>query len=486
MRLGDLIAQCPPALFDVDVEQLTNDSREAKPGALFFAIEGSTRDGHEFAAQTTATAVVTRATHPQAAQLRQALRGRLIEVDDTRRALGEAACAFYNHPSKKLAVCGVTGTNGKTTSTYLLEALLKEWSLRPAVIGTVENRFGDKRVASTHTTPDALGLQKLLHEFLKMGASAVAMEVSSHALDQKRTWGMKFEAALFTNLTQDHLDYHGMMEEYYRAKARFFLDYPVKARAVHAEDQYGQRLVADCMQKGLSVVTFGRMGCNVNYGKLHLSAQGIEGNIELAQKGVTQQLHIKSPLLGAFNAQNIAGVVAVGVGLGMPLTKISAAIANARQVPGRMETIPNTRGATVAVDYAHTPDALENVLRTARSLCVGRLHCLFGCGGDRDPGKRSIMGAAAERLADEIYVTSDNPRTEDPQAIVNDILKGLKKPEQAHVSLDRRAAIGALIAALKPGDMAIIAGKGHEDYQIIGTQKLPFDDRDVAREFLSK
>lgn len=484
MKASELLKECPAALSNLEITDVTQDSRQAGPGTMFFAVEGSTRDGHEFAASVSASIVVINKDHAKAAELRSKVGSKLIEVSDTRRALAEAACNLHLHPSKKLVVCGVTGTNGKTTSTYLLEALLREWGMRPAVIGTVENRFGDKKVASTHTTPDAVGLQRLLKDFLKLGATAVAMEVSSHALDQHRTGGMQFEAALFTNLTQDHLDYHKTLEHYYQSKAKLFLDYPVKARAVHADDPYGERLVSECLQRGFQVVTFGRRGCNVNYEQLHLSSNGIEGDLTVSYKGATQKLHVKSPLLGLFNAQNIAGVVAVGLGLGIPLAKISAAIANAKQVPGRMETVPNDKQVTVIVDYAHTPDALENVLKTARAICRGRLLCLFGCGGDRDPGKRPIMGAIAEELSDAVYVTSDNPRTEDPQSIIDDILKGLKAPASANVIIDRRAAIAAMIKELKPGDIALIAGKGHEDYQIIGTEKLPFDDRAVALENL--
>ena len=487
-RLIDLLPKnSPSSIAELEITSLTQDSRQAGPGALFFAVQGTSRDGHEFIESLPkAAAFVVNSGHSLLAALKKKpeLQNRLIEVPDTRRALAEAACRFYGEPSRRLAVCGVTGTNGKTTSTYLLEALLQEWSMRPAVIGTVENRFGTKKFTATHTTPDAVELQRLLHQFLKEGATAVAMEVSSHALDQWRVGGMHFEAALFTNLTQDHLDYHGTLENYYSAKARLFLEYPVKVRAVHADDQFGERLVSECLQRGLNVITFGRRGCNVNYENLHLTSAGISGDLLITVKGTTQKLHVNSPLLGSFNAQNLAGVVAVGVGMGMPFAKISSALAHAKQVPGRMESIANDRGITVVVDYAHTPDALENVLKTARALCTKKLFCVFGCGGDRDAGKRPVMAATAEKLADEIYLTSDNPRTEDPHKIIADVSKGLTRPQNAHIVPDRRAAIGAAIKAMNKGDMLIIAGKGHEDYQIIGTTKLPFDDRAVAAENL--
>lgn len=493
MKLGDLIPEARDPLASVTINQLTQDSREARAETLFFAIEGSTHDGHDFLSKVLSkgAVAVARAGHPCLASLGNQMN--IIEVTDTRQAMGEAAARFHGEPSKHMLACGVTGTNGKTTSTYLLEALLEAWGQKTAVIGTVENRFGEYRVPSTHTTPGSLGLQSLLSDFARHGATAVAMEVTSHALDQKRVAGVKFDAAIFTNLTQDHLDYHQTMEEYYQAKARFFFDYPsLRVRAIHVEDPYGKRLAEECRARGLEAITFGREGCDVNYGELALSARGIEGEVPINFSGAMRSIPIRSPMIGSFNVQNLTGAIAVGVGLGIPPEIISSALATACQVPGRMETVPNERGITVVVDYAHTPDALEKALKTLHALLAAestphstkRLLCVFGCGGDRDATKRPLMGEIAERLADTVFVTSDNPRTEDPGKIIDDILSGFKRLDQAHRFPDRKIAINHAISLARAGDIVLIAGKGHEDYQIVGTQKLPFDDRKVATEAL--
>jgi UDP-N-acetylmuramoyl-L-alanyl-D-glutamate--2,6-diaminopimelate ligase len=486
MRIIDLIPNPPPytprALVLSEVNHITTDSREATHGTLFFAIEGTTRDGHDFvdaALKAGATAAVIRKDHPRVLQLAGL---RCIEVDDPKVELGHAASRLNGNPSNELVICAVTGTNGKTTSTYLLESILNEWKKPTAVIGTVENRLGTHKIAATHTTPDAIALQKMLADFKNHGAKAVAIEVSSHALEQKRVVGTNFAAALFTNLTQDHLDYHGTLENYFLAKTKLFLDFPLQTRAIHADDEYGARLIEICEKRGFNVIRFGRTGHAVNYGALHLSDQGIDGTIDT----IKGPIKIRSKLLGSFNAQNLAGAAAVAIGLGIPNEVIGNGLSKANPPPGRMETVPNKRNLTVVVDYAHTPDALENALKTLKSLCKNRLLCVFGCGGDRDPGKRPIMGAIAEKLADEIFVTSDNPRTEDPDAIVDAIFTGIKASHNAHRITDRARAIAEAIKALRPGDILLIAGKGHEDYQIIGTQKLPFDDRLIARENLEK
>lgn len=465
---------------------LTSDSRAVKPGIIFFAVEGTSRDGHDFVKQALAQgalATVIRADHPRAKEL-CAFSPAVVSVKDTRQALGEAASRFYGDPSRKLRVCAVTGTNGKTTTTYLLEAVLSEHGWNTAVIGTVENRLGAYRVMATHTTPDPVNLQKLLNDFLERGAKAIAIEVSSHALDQKRVSGMSFETAIFTNLTQDHLDYHHTLEAYFVAKSTLFFDYPLKVRAIHLDDPYGDRLAHECRKRGLEVITFGSRAANVNYGDLKLLPNSIEGVVNIDYAGKRDSVEISCPLLGAFNAQNIAGVIAASIGLGIPCATIHTALSNAKQVPGRMETVANKRNLTVVVDYAHTPDALEKALKALRGVCRGKLLCVFGCGGDRDPGKRPIMGGIAERLADRIFVTSDNPRTEKPDLIIESILSGISDRARVKTIADRRAAIGAAISELEIRDILLIAGKGHEDYQIIGTTKTHFDDREVVREYL--
>lgn len=486
MKLAALICDAPHALAETEISMLTHDSRQAASGALFFAIEGTTRDGHDYVAEVVGKGAlaVVRKDHPKAREIESASGGRLVWVSDTRLALGKVASRFYGEPSNDLVVCGVTGTNGKTTTTYLMEAVLSVAGLKPAVIGTVENRLGDYRVESSHTTPDALGLQKLLRDFVDRGATAVSMEISSHALDQKRVAGLKIDCAIFTNLTQDHLDYHGTMEEYFLAKTKLFFDYPLKARVIHTDDAYGARLAKLCAERGFEVITTGRQGCTVSYGALGISADGIVGSVAINFRGTKKTIELRSPLLGAFNAQNLAGAIGAGLGLGIDPEAIARALTTARQVPGRMQTVPNTRGCTVVVDYAHTPDALDKALKTLRPLCRGKLVCVFGCGGDRDPLKRPIMGELAARLADEVFVTSDNPRTEDPEKIIDQIMTGMQSSGQVRRTGDRRAAIAQAIGVLRPGDILLIAGKGHEDYQIIGTKKLPFDDREVALENL--
>ena len=443
MKLIDIMPTAPAALAGTEITQITQDSREAHEGTLFFAIEGNTRDGHDFVSDVVIkkSLAVVRKNHDHLSNL--ADRSRLLEVADPRALYGETAALFYGSPSHRLLIIGVTGTNGKTTSTYLLEALLRAWGQRPAVIGTVENRFGDYRLESSHTTPDARALQKIFQDFAHRGATAVCMEVSSHALDQQRTHGTRFEAALFTNLTQDHLDYHPTMEDYFRAKARFFLEYQVKVRAIHHDSDpgsYGKRLVALCVAAGKEVITFGPTDCNVNYGELKATASGITGVLAVNYRGAQQRLTMRSPMIGGFNVQNLAGAVAVGIGLGIPPETISSALASAGQVPGRMEAVPNKNGVTVVVDYAHTPDALEKALSTLKRLTTRRLICVFGCGGDRDAGKRPMMGGIAERLADVVFVTSDNPRTEKPDNIIDQVLAGFKTPAHARRIPDRRAA----------------------------------------------
>ncbi|MBI3556879.1 MAG: UDP-N-acetylmuramoyl-L-alanyl-D-glutamate--2,6-diaminopimelate ligase [Deltaproteobacteria bacterium] len=484
MKLIEILPAAPAALTAVEISLITQDSREARAGTIFFALEGSQRDGHDFVPDVVVKGAVAVVRRDHARTLNLADRSRIIEVDDTRKSYGEAASRFQDQPSQRLLICGVTGTNGKTTSTYLLEALLTSWGRKPAVIGTVENRFGSYRLESAHTTPDARSLQKIFSDFASRGADAICMEVSSHALDQQRVWGTRFEAALFTNLTQDHLDYHSDMDDYFRAKAGLFLDYPLKIRAIHHDDPYGKRLAALCKSNGREVLTFGGLGCNVNYGGLRVSADGIEGELAVSAGGRDFSITVRSPMIGAFNVQNLAGAVTVAIGLGIPPETISAALANAGQVPGRMEKVPNTHGLTVVVDYAHTPDALEKALTALKQLGPKRLLCVFGCGGDRDAGKRPLMGAIAERLADVVFVTSDNPRTENPDQIIEMIMVGLKDPARARRINDRQAAIAQAISILREKDILLIAGKGHEDYQIIGTQKLPFDDRLVAQENL--
>lgn len=474
----------PKNLGELDISLLTQDSKQARPGVLFFAIRGSSRDGHDYLAQVLengASAAVVQRGHQHIKNVDPA---KLIYVEDPRQILGEAAHRFYGDLSKKMMIVGVTGTNGKTTSTYLLEYLFQFWGKHPGVIGTVENRCGPFKLESTHTTPDAISLQKIFSEFHSRGADSVCMEVSSHALDQKRVAGCHFAAALFTNLTQDHLDYHSDMQDYFEAKSKLFLEYPVKVRAINTDDSYGKNLVALCKERNFETLSFGEQNAQVNFGDLQVTSGGIKGSLHVNHNSRIFKIPIHSNLIGRFNAANIAGAVAVVLGLGMPPEDIERAITSAPAVPGRMELVPNTKNVTVVVDYAHTPDALEKALKTLRELSPKKLICVFGCGGDRDPTKRGIMGALAENFSDQVIVTSDNPRSEEPSRIIDAIQSGMKHPEKAIRIEDRRQAIARAISILCPGDIVLIAGKGHEDYQIIGSKKLPFDDRKVALENL--
>jgi UDP-N-acetylmuramoyl-L-alanyl-D-glutamate--2,6-diaminopimelate ligase len=403
----------------------------------------------------------------------------LVPVTDTRAALGELANAFYGAPSRRLDLLGVTGTNGKTTTAFLLYRLLTALGVKTGLVGTVENRIGERVVETIYTTPEAIELNALLRAMVDAGCGACAMEVSSHGLALDRVRGQRFRAAVFTNLTHDHLDFHGTHEHYRASKKRLFDGLGAGAVAVvNRDDAAWVEMVADT---AAPVVTYGtdpmatvRVEVLENaLSGLHLRLDGQERTFRLA---------------GAFNALNLAAAYAVGRALGYDRDAVLDVLAEAPGVPGRFETVRSTDGVLGVVDYAHTPDALENVLRTARGMMgeaegkpSGRLWAVFGCGGDRDRTKRPVMGRAAEALADRVVLTSDNPRTEDPDAILTEIRAGLAHPERVLTIPDRAEAISHAAAEAAPGDVVVVAGKGHEDYQIVGTAKRPFDDRRELR-----
>jgi UDP-N-acetylmuramoyl-L-alanyl-D-glutamate--2,6-diaminopimelate ligase len=391
----------------------------------------------------------------------------------------------------------VTGTNGKTTTTYLVEAIMTAAGIPTGVMGTVAYRFGDRVIPAPHTTPESLELQQTLQAMVMDGARGVALEVSSHALDQHRIDGCLLDVAIFTNLTPEHLDYHGTMEEYYRAKARLFTELtpsmygkPGAQAVINLDDAYGARMAAD---SAATVITCGlSAGSMVTARELDFSVDGIRGVLSTPLGDAP----FTSPLVGRFNLANLLGAVGAGVALGIPLDVICSGIEAAGRVPGRLERVENDCGLAVLVDYAHTGDALENVLKTIREVATGRLITVFGCGGDRDRSKRPVMGSLAVRYSDLAVVTSDNPRTEDPSRIIaevcagitpldvrryhqEDLAGGFREPGYL-VLQDRREAIGTAIGAAAPGDVILIAGKGHEDYQIIGTTRHHFDDREEA------
>jgi UDP-N-acetylmuramoyl-L-alanyl-D-glutamate--2,6-diaminopimelate ligase len=483
---------------DQEVNGLAFDSRRVRKGHLFFAVPGEKVDGHDFIGaaiqQGAAACVYSRAGHwPRPAAS--------VRVKDVRHALGLWAAQFYGRPSARLKLVGVTGTNGKTTTTYLIESIFRAAGLEPGVIGTISYRYRGKAVPSPHSTPESLDTHELLADMCRAGVGAVAMEVSSHALVQERVRGLDFDVGVFTNLSRDHLDYHRGMDDYFYAKSRLFSDYlpagskPNKSAVIFGDDPRGPELMARARAAGLQVWSYGESAkWDVRPLAVEKDVAGLRGKIQAGDRVV----EFSSPLIGAANLQNIMGAVGVGLALGLDVEIVGQGVRGLGSVPGRLEKVANDLGVTVLVDYAHTPDALEKVLGALRPLTQGRMITVFGCGGDRDRGKRPLMGESAARLSDVVVVTSDNPRTEDPEMILGEIEAGVlrtslrKRPAEELkggsgycVEVDRRRAIAIALAAAASGDAVLIAGKGHEDYQILGTKKVHFDDREAAREALA-
>ena len=463
--LGPLEVVNPAA---ADVRELAYEARRVEPGALFFCVRGSQADGHEFApdavANGAAALVVERPLDLPVPQLL---------VGDARAAMPRAAVAFFGDPTAELAVAGVTGTNGKTTTAFLLFAVLAAAGRRPGLLGTIEGRVGGERRAVQRTTPEAIDLQRTFREMLDAGDRSCAIEASSHASALGRLEGTRFAALVFTNLSQDHLDFHGTMEEYYASKRRLF---GIAPAAVNVTGPWGRRLAEELRAAGAPLVTFGFAD----------DADIRPDALELTPAGAWFRaggLDVTTGLRGRFNVENVLGTVSAARLLGLEDSAVVHGIASLRGVPGRFEAVDEGQAFTVIVDYAHTPEALENVLRSARDLASGRLVCVFGCGGDRDRGKRPLMGRAAVALADRVIVTSDNPRSEDPLAIIDEILAGAPG---ADVEPDRAAAIERAIELAADGDVVLIAGKGHEQGQELADRKIPFDDREVAREALRR
>jgi UDP-N-acetylmuramoyl-L-alanyl-D-glutamate--2,6-diaminopimelate ligase len=489
------------APFLTGLSSATSDSREAGAGKAFVAVKGTTQDGHRFIAQAAkAGAPLIVGEEPIASHSAVLGAAKYVQVADSRLALAYLSAKSAQDPSHSMILIGVTGTSGKTTTTYLLESILQAAGHRVGVIGTVNFRFGQKIYPSTHTTPGAPELQLLLAEMKRDGCTAVVMEVSSHALKQHRVAFIAFDAVIFTNLTPEHLDFHPDMEDYFNAKAMLFEE---SARAslaagkkpfaaISADDEWGRRL-----SKQVSAVRHASFGLSegAEYGgaSLRIDLSGIRGTVTVG----SGRIGVESTLTGRFNAQNILGALAAAHGIGIPPEAIARGISILPVVPGRLERVNNSQGIHVLVDYAHKPDALEKVLNTLREVRSGhRLITVFGCGGDRDRTKRPVMGRLAATLSDFAIVTSDNPRTENPDAIIAEIVAGIppSSPDRARLTVepDRAKAIRAAIASARPGDLVLIAGKGHEDYQIIadpavpgGTKKVHFDDREIAAAALS-
>jgi len=463
---------------DRKVESIAYDSRRVQRNGMFVALRGEKTDGHNFIRQ----AIEKGATVIVAERAEEDSRATFLVVESTRAALSGLATTFYRRPAEQLRIAGVTGTNGKTTTTFLIKHICERAGLHCGLIGTVRYEIGQRVLPATRTTPESLDLQELLAQIANAGCGAAAMEVSSHALAQNRTAEIEWDVAVFTNLTQDHLDFHGTMEHYFEAKAKLFNELAQQRKKnkpiaiVNIDDRYGERLIGK-IDSHVSVVTFG----------MSLRADFRASNYRMEFGGTLYQLdaHGKSylvrvPLIGRFNVANSMAALAAANALGVNLRDAVLSLAKSPQVPGRLEIVPAKRQFQVYVDYAHTPDALLNVIKTLRELNPRRLIVVFGCGGNRDRQKRPLMAEAVDRHADFAIVTSDNPRKEDPGAIIAEIEKGFRSDRYEKIS-DRAQAIARAIELAQPRDIVLIAGKGHEAYQEFADHTIPFDDIQVAR-----
>lgn len=475
----------------VEVTGLTEDSRAVRPGSLFVAVKGVKTDGHRYLAQAVqagASALVVEDRAGAAAGVP------IIRVPDSKKALGLLAARFHGDPSARLTLVGITGTNGKTTITYLCRAMLEAAGRKVGVIGTVAYQIGAERLPASHTTPGAVELQALLARMAAAGADTVVMEVSSHALALERVAGCEFDLAVFTNLTQDHLDFHADLDDYFRAKLRLFTGLtpqgkkPAPKRAiVNLDDERGRRV---CEASRVPVWTYAiRQAADIRAEAVQLALAGTT----FTAATPAGRFEVGSRLVGEHNVYNMLAAIGVALHQGLTPEQIRAGLGALDNVPGRFEKVEAGQDFTVAVDYAHTEDALVRLLAAANRLKTGRIITVFGCGGDRDRGKRPKMGRAAASQSDLVVLTSDNPRSEDPQAILREVEAGVKQAladgsarAVYEVIPDRREAIEAAIRHARPGDMVLIAGKGHEDYQIVGSQRLHFDDREVAREAIQR
>ena len=474
MRLALLCDDAPPSAADVEISSLAYDNRLVVEGTLFFCVRGYTRDGHDFApdavARGAAALIVERPLNLGVPE---------VQVRSVREAMAPMAARFHGDPTARLQTVGITGTNGKTTTAFLVRALLETAGRQTGLLGTVKSVIGGVEHEVLRTTPEAIDLQRTFAEMLDARDEACVMEVSSHALTLHRADAIHFAAAIFTNLTQDHLDFHETMEAYYGAKRLLFTDLAPRHAVINVDDPYGARLAAE-LAPARRAITFA-LSHDASY-----RAGAVETGLDGSRFSVTAPdgvFELSSPLTGRFNVSNVLAAFATARALGVDADVAIEAIAAAGQVPGRFESVSEGQDYAVLVDYAHTPDSLENVLTAARPLTNGRLHVVFGCGGDRDRGKRPLMGEIAARLADRVIVTSDNPRSEDPDAIIQEILVG-SGPDVEH-EVDRRVAIDRAIATAEPGDVVVIAGKGHEQGQEFEDgRKIPFDDVTVAREVL--
>lgn len=472
---------------NVEILGISYDSNNIRDGFLFAAIKGEKTDGHKYIESALKNGAIALLVEDIPFNTPNDIS--IIQVEDTKFSLAKISANYFEHPTKEITLVGITGTNGKTTITYLLESIWKEMGKNAGVIGTVEYRYSGKKISSPMTTPESLDLMKLFRDMRTSGVECIAMEVSSHALDRKRVSECHFDTAVFTNLTQDHLDYHRTLENYLEAKKKLFSEVlrqsekGEKFSIINIDDPYGKEIAKDSSGKIIYYSISNRCE-GVHVEKASITPEGIWALFNTPWG----KIEISSKLFGEHNLYNILAAAAAALSLGASIEAVETGISRVESVPGRLDKVENTYGITILIDYAHTPDALRNVLMAVRPLTPKRLILIFGCGGDRDPIKRPIMGRIGRELSDILIVTSDNPRTERPEFIVDEIEKGVHEISSDNKNYfripDRRDAIRKGIEIAASGDTVLIAGKGHETYQILGTKRIPFDDKDVAGNIL--
>lgn len=487
MRLKKLLQNIPSLTVkgfkDIELTGLCNNSKQAAPGYLFFAKKGLVYNGSQYISDALSAGVVAIATdlyNPFLQNVVQLIHPNVAELESI------LAQKFYNDPSQKILTVGITGTNGKTTTSYLIKHLLDHLHLPSGLIGTIEWIVKNNIFPSNQTTPDVLTNQKLLHEMILAGCKSVVMEVSSHGLEQNRVKGLDFDIAIFTNLTQDHLDYHGTMESYSLAKAKLFSSlkteknkekgYP-KTAIINIDSPFAKTML---LASKAPILTYGlSKEADVRAEEIKLSISGSSCMICYKE----QKIPFHTQLIGKFNIYNCLAAISAGLSLKYDLGQIISILSSFSAVPGRMERVENEHGKHIFVDYAHTEDALQNVLESLREVTIGRIVCVFGCGGNRDRQKRPKMGAAGEKFSDKLIITSDNPRNEPPEVVIQEILQGIQNKDKVRIEPDRKKAIGLAISELGPQDVLLIAGKGHENYQVFSQFAIHFDDRIVAKEY---
>lgn len=485
MNVRQLVQKLKPIEAEGDLDRelsgIAYDSRKVRPGELFVALRGQRHDGHNFleaAIERGAAAVII---ERNGIPTRKAAK---IKVQDSRKALALAAAEMHHNPSSKLKVVGVTGTNGKTTVTYMLRRIFEASGTKTGLLGTVNYIIGERSIPALRTTPEALEIQSMMAEMLRAGCSACVMEVSSHALDQQRVYGVDFDVAVFTNLTHDHLDYHQNMERYYAAKSMLFRSLGQAKKkgcaVINVDDEHGKNLMADPAVRATKIAYGIIETTQVHATGLRICPTSTEFRVE-SPAGVAE---VRLPLIGRHNIYNALAALGAAIGLGFDLQQAAAALAEMERVPGRLDRVDVDVPFHVFVDYAHTDDALRNVLTALREIAKAKLLVVFGCGGNRDAGKRPKMGHVAEQLADFTILTSDNPRKEEPREIIRQIEAGFADKNTYQVAVDRREAIAKALTMAKPDDVILIAGKGHETYQEFADTVVPFDDRSVVAELL--